>query len=125
MKADVLALCFDLDQRKSVPLPDDIREGVGKFKVSGEEPASQAALPEVSQGFVASGRSPVQPWECDRMGHLNVQFYLSRFAEGEKQLLAALGYGPTRRRADAVAIRPLHQRKIGRASGRERVCQYV
>ncbi len=110
MKADVLALCFNLDQRKSVPLPDDIREGFAKFRVSGEEPAAQAALPQASQGFVATGRAPVQPWECDRMGHLNVQFYLSRFAEAEKQLLLALGYGPQRRRADQAAIRPLHHR---------------
>src|SRR3546814_1143790 len=63
-----------------------------------------------SSDVCSSDLSPVQPWECDRMGHLNVQFYLARFAEGEKQLLAALGYGPTRRRADAVAIRPLHHR---------------
>lgn len=110
MKADVLALCFDLEQRKSVPLPDDIRSGFARFKVTGGEPAEQVALPGVSQGFVATGRSPVQPWECDRMGHLNVQFYLSRFAEAEKQLLLALGYGPKRRKADKVAVRPLRHR---------------
>src|SRR3546814_4413712 len=44
------------------------------------------------------------------MGLLNVQFYLSRLAEGETQLRGALGYGPTRRRADAVANGPLHHR---------------
>src|SRR5690606_13907727 len=110
MKADVLALCFDLERRKSVPLPDDIRTGFGKFRVKGDEPAAPAALPDVFQGFVASGRSPVQPWECDRMGHLNVQFYLSRFAEAEKQLLLALGYGPARRKSDKVAVRPLRHR---------------
>src|SRR3546814_9502686 len=90
-----------------------------------QKTAYEMRISDWSSDVCSSDLSPVQPWECDRMGHLNVQFYLARFAEGEKQLLAALGYGPTRRRADAVAIRPLHQRKIGRASGRERVCQYV
>lgn len=110
MKADVLALCFDLEQRKSVPLPDDIQAGFGKYIVRGDEPVQQSALPAQQDGFVATGRSPVQPWECDRMGHLNVQFYLARFAEAEKQLLLALGYGPKRRKADKTAVRPLRHR---------------
>ncbi|MFC3674539.1 thioesterase family protein [Ferrovibrio xuzhouensis] len=110
MTADVLGLCFDLQNRKSVALPDDIRAGFSALLVTGEEERMPAAQPAAQDGFLATGRSPVQPWECDRMGHLNVQFYLARFAEGEKQLLAALGYGPSRRRADAVAIRPLHHR---------------
>ncbi len=110
MKADVLALCFDLERRKSVPLPDEIRTGFQKFIVRGDEPPEQVAVPTQTDGWAVTGRSPVQPWECDRMGHLNVQFYLSRFAEAEKQLLLALGYGPKRRRADGVAVRPLRHR---------------
>ena len=110
MKADVLALCFDLDQRKSVALPDDLRDGFGSVMVSGEEPAAPSAMPVLENGFLPSGRCPVQPWECDRMGHLNVQFYLARFAEAEKQVLLALGYGPSRLRKDGVCLRPLHHR---------------
>ncbi|WP_300299280.1 thioesterase family protein [Ferrovibrio sp.] len=110
MQADVLGLCFDLEQRKSVPLPADIQAGFETLRVSGEEPAGAVALPPAEQGFVPSGRAPVQPWECDHMGHLNVQFYLARFAEAEKQVLLALGYGPTRRRTDRVAVRPLKHR---------------
>lgn len=110
MKADVLALCFDLEQRKSVAMPDSIQSGFQSLLVRGDEPPVPVAVPVLEKGFVPSGRSPVQPWECDRMGHLNVQFYLSRFAEAEKQLLLALGYGPNRRRADKVAIRPLRHR---------------
>jgi acyl-CoA thioester hydrolase len=110
MTADVLGLCFDLAQRKSVSLPPAIAEGFKAITVDGDAPQEQAALPAMEDGFVPTGRSPVQPWECDRMGHLNVQFYLSRFAEAEKQLLLALGYGPTRRRSDAVAVRPLRHR---------------
>lgn len=110
MTADVLGLCFDLEQRKSVALPADIAKGFQAIRVDGAAPPQQAAVAAVEDGFVPSGRSPVQPWECDRMGHLNVQFYLSRFAEAEKQVLLALGYGPTRRRADKIAVRPLRHR---------------
>lgn len=110
MQAEVLALCFDLVQRKSVPLPADLEEGFRQVRIDPAAPAQQVAVPPTEDGFVPTGRSPVQPWECDRMGHLNVQFYLSRFAEAEKQLLLALGYGPTRRKADKVAVRPLKHR---------------
>ncbi|WP_370156842.1 acyl-CoA thioesterase [Ferrovibrio sp.] len=110
LKAEVLGLCFDLDQRKSVPLPDDLRAGLLRLQVAGDEAPSAAAIPPAEDGFLPTGRAPVQPWECDRMGHLNVQFYLARFAEAEKQLLNALGYGPARRRAEGVALRPLRHR---------------
>jgi acyl-CoA thioester hydrolase len=110
MQADVLGLCFDLVARKSVPLPADLEAGFNTIRVDVNAPAGQAAIPPAEDGFLPTGRSPVQPWECDRMGHLNVQFYLSRFAEAEKQLLLGLGYGPTRRRDDRTAVRPLRHR---------------
>lgn len=110
MQAEVLALCFDLQARKSVALPADLEDGFKRVHVAADAPAAQVAIPATEDGFVPTGRSPVQPWECDRMGHLNVQFYLSRFAEAEKQLLMALGYGPTRRKADKVAVRPARHR---------------
>lgn len=110
MQAEVLALCFDLVQRKSVALPVDLEEGFRRVRIDPAAPAQQVAIPAIEDGFVPTGRSPVQPWECDRMGHLNVQFYLARFAEAEKQLLLALGYGPTRRQADRVAVRPVKHR---------------
>lgn len=110
MQADVLGLCFDLAARKSVPLPADLEAGFAAIRVDVNAPAGQAAIPPVEDGFVPTGRSPVQPWECDRMGHLNVQFYLARFAEAEKQLLLGIGYGPTRRRADMATVRPLRHR---------------
>lgn len=110
MQAEVLALCFDLVQRKSVALPADLEEGFRRVRIDPAVLAQQVAIPTIEDGFVPTGRSPVQPWECDRMGHLNVQFYLARFAEAEKQLLLALGYGPTRRQADKVAVRPVKHR---------------
>jgi len=119
MQADVLALCFDLQARKSVALPADLEEGFKRVQVSVDAPAGQVAIPATEDGFVPTGRSPVQPWECDRMGHLNVQFYLSRFAEAEKQLLLALGYGPRRRREDKVAVRPSRHRITFRRENHE------
>lgn len=110
MTADVIGLCFDLEQRRSVPLPDDLQQGFARLLVSGTEEPVAHDIPAIADGFVPTGRAPVQPWECDRMGHLNVQFYLARFAEAEKQLLAALGHAPENRRADGVAVRPLRHR---------------
>src|SRR3546814_9762083 len=43
MTADVLGLCFDLQTRKSVALPDDIRAGFAVLLVTGEEERKPAA----------------------------------------------------------------------------------
>ena len=47
----------------------------------------------------------VETWECDAMGHLNVQFYVARAEEGLGAILARLGYGPSRQRQQQIAIR--------------------
>ena len=39
-------------------------------------------------------RSSVQTWECDQMGHMNVQFYVAREVEGIAALSSALGLRP-------------------------------
>lgn len=39
-------------------------------------------------------RNSVQAWECDQMGHLNVQFYLDKAASGTAVLAQNLGLGP-------------------------------
>lgn len=110
MTADVFGLCLDLQSRKSVSLPADIEAGFRHVLVRADDAPGAVAIPPVEQGFVPSGRSLVASWECDRMGHMNVQFYLSHFAAAEKQVLLALGYGPTRWRADKAALRPLRHR---------------
>lgn len=38
--------------------------------------------------------SSVETWECDAMGHLNVQFYLARADEGLAALSTHFGHGP-------------------------------
>ncbi|MEQ8746751.1 acyl-ACP thioesterase [Pyruvatibacter sp.] len=43
-------------------------------------------------------RSSVQTWECDDMGHMNVQFYVAKANEGLDVLAHHLGFGPTQAR---------------------------
>lgn len=44
--------------------------------------------------MIEVARSSVQTWECDQMGHMNVQFYVARADEGLAVLAAALGVNP-------------------------------
>jgi acyl-CoA thioester hydrolase len=43
--------------------------------------------------MIEVARSSVQTWECDQMGHMNVQFYLAKAEEGMAALATALGLG--------------------------------
>lgn len=44
--------------------------------------------------MIETVRSSVQTWECDQMGHMNVQFYVAREMEGIATLSGALGLRP-------------------------------
>lgn len=44
--------------------------------------------------MIETMRSSVQTWECDQMGHMNVQFYVAREQEGLASLASALGLRP-------------------------------
>ena len=44
--------------------------------------------------LIETVRSSVQTWECDQMGHMNVQFYVAREVEGIAALSGALGLRP-------------------------------
>ena len=44
--------------------------------------------------MIETVRSSVQTWECDQMGHMNVQFYVARETEGIAALSGALGLRP-------------------------------
>jgi acyl-CoA thioester hydrolase len=54
-------------------------------------------------------RSAVNTWECDQMGHMNVKHYFARATQGLGVLGLSLGYGPTRLRAQGLALRPTAQ----------------
>lgn len=52
-------------------------------------------------------RTSVQTWECDDMGHMNVQFYVARANEGLPVLGLHLGHGPTQARDTGAAFLPV------------------
>lgn len=46
-------------------------------------------------GWITTAQGAVNAWECDHMGHMNVQFYVGRIADGASHLRAALGLTPS------------------------------
>ncbi len=46
----------------------------------------------------------VQSWECDPMGHMNVQFYVARATDGLASLALALGLGPSYSRREGAGL---------------------
>lgn len=54
--------------------------------------------------LIEVARSSVQTWECDQMGHMNVQFYLERATQGMAALAVELGAGPSTAREAGAAL---------------------
>ena len=46
------------------------------------------------ENIIAMGLGSVQTWECDVMGHPNVQYYIARAMDALPTLALALGLGP-------------------------------
>lgn len=46
----------------------------------------------------------VQTWECDQMGHMNVQFYVARASDALAHLGHAMGLGPSYAREHGAAL---------------------
>lgn len=107
MQAEVLGLCFDLEARRSVPFPDEFVRLSRDSMMIEDEPEVQRAIPAVRDGMLPSFCGSVNAWECDQMGHMNVQFYLHRAAEADRQVFAAVGLPPGALRSLGAAIRPL------------------
>ena len=59
--------------------------------------------------LVETVRSSVQTWECDQMGHMNVQFYLARENEGVASLASALGLRPRAQGEGRAGLLPREQ----------------
>ena len=49
-------------------------------------------------------RGSVQAWECDQMGHLNVQFYVDKAVQGLHSLALRLGFPPRDLRERGLAL---------------------
>ncbi len=54
--------------------------------------------------MIEIGAGSVQSWECDAMGHLNVQHYIGRAVESLASLGVALGLGPAYGRAQGAEL---------------------
>jgi acyl-CoA thioester hydrolase len=59
--------------------------------------------------MIELARSSVQTWECDQMGHMNVQFYLAKADEGLTALGAALGLSPRAQQSNRAGLVPREQ----------------
>lgn len=54
--------------------------------------------------MIEVARSSVQTWECDQMGHMNVQFYVEKAGHGLAALGLTLGLGPRIARNDGARL---------------------
>jgi len=70
--------------------------------------------------FIEVYRNSVQTWECDQMGHLNVQFYVTKATSALASLAVRIGLGPRYERslgarliAEDHHIRFLRERRAG------------
>ncbi len=89
------AIHFDLDRRKSLPVPDQRADALRARAVDWDGPARQLRPnPEGTEGFVSGARDTVKPWEIDILGHLSFQFYIHRFSASSAQAMAAFGMTP-------------------------------
>ncbi len=59
--------------------------------------------------MIEVGRSSVQTWECDVVGHLNSQFYVERATEGATILLSKAGLGPRLMATRSQRLEPVDQ----------------
>jgi acyl-CoA thioester hydrolase len=59
--------------------------------------------------LIEVGRNSVQSWECDPMGHMNVQYYVARAMDGVASLATEFGLGPNYARAHDTVFYPVDQ----------------
>jgi len=55
-------------------------------------------------GYIETFRGSVLPWECDQMGHMNVQFYTAKVSQSVCHLRAAFGLTPSAIRRDGRSM---------------------
>lgn len=59
--------------------------------------------------FLDTFRGTVNTWECDEVGHMNVQFYVARASDAAFWLRHALGLAPSQVRAEGRAMVALEE----------------
>lgn len=105
---DSTALHFDLEARKATALPPKIREMASALA---RPIPDLAPLPENDKRFddIADAamfetyRGSVNVWECDYLGHMNVQFYTDRFSHAAGQIFSRLAI-PRERHVGSAAV---------------------
>jgi acyl-CoA thioester hydrolase len=69
----------------------------------------------MASDWIECGRNSVQTWDCDQMGHMNVQFYVQRAEDAAAHLALHLGLGPAvAREANARLIPSAHHMRFHR-----------
>lgn len=58
------------------------------------------------RNFIPTFRGYVAPWECDEMGHMNIQFYFSKAQEADLHLMDALGLTKEQRWQTGTILQP-------------------
>jgi acyl-CoA thioester hydrolase len=108
-----VGVLIDLKARKSVSVPADVAAAAERIRVPDDHALSpgEAGFFKPGQGWIASQRNAIEAWECDRMGHLNTQFYPPRAAEAEAHLALALGLTPARMRQEGLGL-AAHQHRF-------------
>lgn len=56
--------------------------------------------------WIDCGRNSVQTWDCDQMGHMNVQFYVQRVEDAVAHLAHHIGLGPAVAREANARLTP-------------------
>ncbi|MBU6443804.1 MAG: thioesterase [Alphaproteobacteria bacterium] len=59
--------------------------------------------------MIELARSSVQTWECDQMGHMNVQFYVEKSCDALAALGARVGLGPRALARQGLKLEPAEQ----------------
>ena len=59
--------------------------------------------------MIELARSSVQTWECDQMGHMNVQFYVEKSCDALTALGARIGLGPKALRRHGLKLEAAEQ----------------
>lgn len=59
--------------------------------------------------MIEVGRSSVQAWECDVVGHLNSQYYIERASDAATVLFTLIGLGPKELASQQLRIEPVEE----------------
>ncbi|MBM3557614.1 MAG: thioesterase [Alphaproteobacteria bacterium] len=117
---DTVGLFFNLESRKAATLPADIRAKALARKTRradiGPLPAPNPLLASVADDrLVETYRGAVNTWECDYLGHMNIQYYTSRFSDAAGHAFHAFGLDRDRHYGTAAVQYDVHYLKELRA----------